>query len=61
MSRQHRPDLIQMARKVGITEEEMREWLNAGKKAQQEVIDKLKADPEWRAMAKRFGVKLNAE
>lgn len=46
---------ISAAQRSGISEEEIQSWLQAGKKAQQEHIDKLKADSVWVKMAECFG------
>lgn len=45
-------------KKLGITQEEIQQWLKDGKEKQLERIRKVQADPAWQAAAKKFGVKL---
>ena len=40
---------------------QVRDWLDAGKEAQNEYIAKLEATPEWQIQARRFGVPLRPE
>lgn len=52
LTKQH---LIAAGRKAGISSEEIRQWMDAGKEAQNEHIAKLEADPEWQALRQHLG------
>jgi hypothetical protein len=52
LSRVH---LTEGAKRAGVTAEEIAEWLDGGKVAQQEHYAKLAESPEWQALAERFG------
>ena len=41
--------------KLGVSHEQVQEWLEEGKEAQLEYIAKLEADPEWNRMAGQLG------
>lgn len=46
--------LTTAANRNRVTHDEIAQWLDEGKRAQQEHIDKLKSDPKWQEMAKRL-------
>jgi hypothetical protein len=50
-------DWVELGRKNGVTKEEIAQWLEEGKQKQLAHIAKLKADPQWQAMAERLGAK----
>src|SRR3990167_6397330 len=49
------PTFDELGQRLKIPREQIQEWLEAGKEAQQEHYAKLEADPQWRAMAERLG------
>lgn len=49
------PDWVAIGRRAGISSEQIQEWMDAGKEAQNEHIAKLEADPEWERMARSLG------
>ena len=49
------PTFDELGQRLKIPREQVQEWLQVGKEAQQEYYAKLEADPQWRAMAERLG------
>lgn len=53
-------DLVAAGNRLGVTHEQVMQWLEEGKRAQQQHYENLKADPAWQAMVARLNPKPKA-